>query len=95
MLSGYMTTTEAAEYLELNPDYIGSLCKKGDFPGVTKFGKAWAIPEQSVYGYEKGGQGFATEKKRKEEEKKTWLAEFNAAIREGIARKMATDLALA
>lgn len=88
MLKGYMTTTEAAEYLDFNSDYVGSLCKKGELPGATKFGKSWAIPEQSVYGYEKGGQGFATIKARKEAKKIIMLAEWNAAIQ--AAKNLAT-----
>lgn len=90
MLSGYMTTTEAAKYLEFNPDYICSLCKKGDLPGAKKFGsKMWAIPKRAVYNYEKNGQGFASIKARKEKEKRTWLATINAAIRKGQAQKQA------
>lgn len=83
MLEGYMTTTEAAKFLDFNSDYVGSLCKKGELPGATKFGKSWAIPEQSVYGYEKGGQGFAAEKERRQKENATLLATINAAIRAG------------
>lgn len=88
MLKEYMTTTEAADYLDLNYDYVGSLCKKGKLPGATKFGKSWAIPRKSVEGYEKGGQGFAALKARKEKEKAIWLTKINAAIR--AARNLAT-----
>ncbi|GEM_PF-4010772 len=85
MLEGYMTTNEAAKYLGYDPDYICQLCINKKLKGATKFGKMWAIPEEVVHIYPN----------RKEEEKKTWLAEINAAIREGIAKKMTADLALA
>lgn len=82
MLKGYMTTAEAAEHLEYNPDYICYLCKKGNFQGAEKFGnKMWAIPEQSVIEYKKNGQGFAAVKARKEAQEASMWAEINAAIR--------------
>ena len=84
-IKGYMTTSEAAKYLEYDPDYVCQLCIDGKLIGATKFGKMWAIPEKSVYRYPK----------RKEEEKKTWLNMINTAIREGTARKTAQRLATA
>ena len=74
MLQGYMTTTEAAEYLKYDPDYICYLCIHKEFPGATKFGNAWAIPEKDV-------KNYCKKKDRKEKEKMSWLAEINAAIR--------------
>lgn len=91
MLKGYMTTAEAAEYLEYNPDYICYLCKKGNFQGAEKFGnKMWAIPEEEVKKYQKNGQGFAAEKARKEAQKASMWAEINAAIRAAHSPIIAT-----
>lgn len=85
----YMTAAEAAVYLEYKQEYVCNLCKNGKFPGATKFGnKMWAIPKQSVYGYEKNGQGFAAVKVRKEKEKAIWLTKINAAIQ--AAKNLAT-----
>ncbi len=88
MITGYMTTTEAAKYLNYDPDYICALCIQKEFPGATKFGNAWAIPEEDVITYRK-------KKTRKNEAKKKWLMEINAAIRESAARKYAKNLATA
>ena len=96
VLRDCMTAAEAAEYLDYKPEYVCDLCKRGKLPGAKKFGKKmWAIPKQSVYDYEKNGQGFAAVKAKKIKAKMSWLAEFNAAIREGIAKKITADLALA
>ncbi|MBQ6664154.1 MAG: helix-turn-helix domain-containing protein [Synergistaceae bacterium] len=90
MLKEYMTTTEAAEYLGFNPDYVCSLCKKGSFSGAIKFGsKMWAIPEKSVHSYEKNGQGGAAIKARKEKKRRTELEEINAAIKFFGSQKLA------
>lgn len=51
MIEGHMTTTEAAQHLGYDPDYICSLCINGKLPGATKFGKVWAIPEKSIIKY--------------------------------------------
>ena len=88
MLKEYMTTTEAAEYLGYNSSSVCYLCMHGKLQGAEKFGKSWAIPKQSVYGYEKNGQGFAAVKARKEKEKAIWQTKINAAIR--AARNLAT-----
>lgn len=90
MLKGYMTTTEAAEYLGFHPDYVCSLCKKGDLHGAEKFGnKMWAIPKKSVHEYPKNGQGFAAVQARKQAKNAAQLAELNAAIRFFSAQKLA------
>lgn len=81
MLKEYMTTTEAADYLKYDPDYICALCTQKEFPGATKFGNAWAIPEKDVINYCK-------KKARKAKEKKMFLEEINAAIR--TAKNLAT-----
>lgn len=95
ILRDCMTTAEAAEYLGYNSDSVCNLCINGKLSGAFKFGKAWAIPKQSVYNYEKGPQGFAVGKTRKEAEKKTWLDMLNTAIREGAARRTVQSLATA
>ena len=66
MIENYMTVEEAAEYLGYHVDSLYNLFTKGKFPGAIKFGKVWAIPEESVKGYKKGLQGFAAVKARKE-----------------------------
>ena len=90
MLTDCMTTKEAAEYLGYNPDSVCNLCINGKLSGAFKFGKAWAIPKQSVYTYKKGLQGFAAEKAKKAQKKASWLAEINAARKYYAAQKLIT-----
>lgn len=95
ILKDCMTTTEAAEYLGYHSDSVCNLCIKGKLLGAFKFGKSWAIPKQSVYDYKRGPQGFAAVKAQKAKAKASWLEMINSAIREGIAKKMTADFALA
>ena len=65
-MEGYMTTQEAAEYLDYRMEYISVLCATGKLPGAKKMGKKiWIIPEKSVFEYKPGPQGFAVMKARK------------------------------
>lgn len=65
-MDGYMTTEQAAEYLGYTADYVTTLCATGKLPGAKKWGKRmWIIPEQSVFDYKPGPQGFAAVKARK------------------------------
>ena len=92
MLKDYMTTKEAAKFLGYHSDSVCNLCIKGKLPGATKFGKSWAIPRKAVEGYEKGPQGFAADKERKEAERQAQRTEINAAIRFYAAKKLAIAL---
>ena len=79
-MKGYMTTKQAAEYLDYTTEYISYLCKKGKLSGAERAGvKVWLIPEQSVYEYKPGLQGFAAVKARKLAEKEEFRRLFNAA----------------
>ena len=44
MIEGYTTVKEIAEKWGLTPRIVQSSCSEGKIEGVTKFGKAWAIP---------------------------------------------------
>lgn len=76
MIEDYMTTQEAAEYLDYKPEYICNLCSKGKLPGAQKMGKRiWVIPKEAVYGYKPGLQGFAATKAREQAEMEEWRTE--------------------
>jgi excisionase family DNA binding protein len=46
---GYMTTAEAAEYLDITPAGVRQHIRRGNLPGAEKrFGGAWLIPVSSV-----------------------------------------------
>ena len=40
----YMTIQEAAEFWEISPRRIQTLCAEGRLKGAIKFGRQWAIP---------------------------------------------------
>lgn len=44
MIEGYTTVKEIAEKWGLTSRTVQILCAEGKIKGVTKFGKAWAIP---------------------------------------------------
>lgn len=44
MIEGYTTVKEIADRWGLTPRTVQILCAEGKIQGVTKFGKAWAIP---------------------------------------------------
>lgn len=68
-MEGYMTTQEAAEYLDYRMEYISVLCSTGKLPGAKKMGKKmWIIPEKSVFEYKPGPQGFAAVRERERAE---------------------------
>ena len=54
MLAGYMTVTQAAEYLKRTVRTIRKQCKAGKFAGAEKAGNTWLIPELSVKRYSPG-----------------------------------------
>ena len=89
MLKEYMTTTEAAEYKGYTPEHVCYLCSKGKLQGVERIGKKmWIIPRKSIEDYKPGLQGQAAVNVRKEAEKETQLAEWNAAIEHFSAMKL-------
>ncbi len=44
----YMTIKEAAVKWGLSERRIQEICELNKVPGVTKFGRAWAIPKDAV-----------------------------------------------
>jgi excisionase family DNA binding protein len=44
----YMTIKEAAEKWGLSERRVQEICELKKIPGITKFGRAWAIPENAV-----------------------------------------------
>ena len=44
-MEGYLSIKEIAEKWNLTPRRVQKMCSEGLIPGVTKFGKSWAIPE--------------------------------------------------
>ena len=44
MIEGYATVKDTAERWGITPRTVQILCAEGKIDGVTKFGKAWAIP---------------------------------------------------
>lgn len=44
MIEGYTTVNEIAKKWSITPRSVQILCAEGRIEGVTKFGKAWAIP---------------------------------------------------
>ena len=59
MLQGYMTSKEAAEYINRTDSLIRKLCKAEKLPGAVKVGNTWLIPEETVKGYKPAPTGFA------------------------------------
>lgn len=46
-MNGYMTIREASARWGICERRINTLCQSGRLDGAVKFGKAWAIPEQT------------------------------------------------
>lgn len=44
MIEKYTTVSEIADKWGITPRSVQILCSEGRIEGVTKFGKAWAIP---------------------------------------------------
>ena len=44
----YISISEAAKKWEITPRRVQVLCAQGRIPGLTKFGKSWAIPKDAV-----------------------------------------------
>jgi len=43
----YISIAEAAQKWGITPRRVQVLCNEGRIPGLTKFGKAWAIPKDA------------------------------------------------
>ena len=43
----YVSITEAAKKWGITPRRVQVLCNQNRIPGLTKFGKAWAIPKDA------------------------------------------------
>lgn len=44
-MEGYITVKEAAEKWGLTVRRVQMMCSRGQINGVTKFGRAWVLPE--------------------------------------------------
>jgi excisionase family DNA binding protein len=44
----YISIAEAAEKWNITRRRVQVLCNEGRIPGLTRFGKAWAIPRDAV-----------------------------------------------
>ena len=87
MMENYLTAEEAARYLKRTTSLVCKLCVHGKLVGAKKMGKKmWIIPEQSVFEYKPGPQGFAAMKARKlaeaEQLRKTINEARNTALQE-------------
>ncbi|MCU6716639.1 helix-turn-helix domain-containing protein [Roseburia amylophila] len=47
MIEGYTTVAEIAKKWGVRPRTVQIMCAEGKIEGVTKFGRAWAIPVNS------------------------------------------------
>ena len=47
MMRGFVTAEKTAEYWNVSVRQVQLLCKNGKIEGVSKFGGAWAIPEDA------------------------------------------------
>ena len=47
MIEGYATVNEIAERWEISPRTVQIMCAEGKIDGVTKFGRSWAIPNDT------------------------------------------------
>lgn len=48
MIDGYITVQELAKKWDINERTVQSMCGDGRIPGAVKFGRSWAIPENTV-----------------------------------------------
>ena len=46
-MENYVTIKEMAEKWNLTPRMVQKMCADGKIPGVSRFGRAWAIPENA------------------------------------------------
>lgn len=47
MINGYLTANEMAEKWNLSPRQIQIMCANDEIKGAVKFGRSWAIPEDT------------------------------------------------
>ena len=67
MLPGYMTSKEAARYINRTDSLIRKLCKAGKLQGAVKVGNTWIIPEETIKNYVPAPTGFAVVWSRRRE----------------------------
>lgn len=46
-MDGYMTIKEAAAKWNISIRWVQVMCSEGRIPGLQRFGRAWAIPENA------------------------------------------------
>lgn len=46
-MDGFLTIKEVAEKWNITPRRVQILCVEGKIPGASKFGRAWAIPQDA------------------------------------------------
>ena len=46
-MEGFLTIKEVAEKWNITGRQVQKMCSDGKIPGASKFGKAWAIPENA------------------------------------------------
>ena len=56
-LSDYVSVYEAAQLINRKESLIRTLCQNGRLAGVTKFGKSWLIPRNSILNYTPAKRG--------------------------------------
>lgn len=47
MINGYLTVNEIAKKWNLSPRRVQIMCASGEIQGAIKFGRAWAIPQDT------------------------------------------------
>ena len=47
-MKGYLSVKEVAQKWEISPRWVTQYIQDGRVPGVERFGKSWAIPENAV-----------------------------------------------
>ena len=47
MINGYVTANEMAERWDLSPRRVQIMCANGEIKGAVKFGRSWAIPDDT------------------------------------------------
>ena len=66
-MNGFISIREAADKWNVSERRINQYCTEGRIPGVRKFGRSWAIPEDAVKPEDprkEGGKRIAIQGKR-------------------------------
>ena len=56
-IEGYMTTAEAAEYLNITPSGVRHHLRRGNLPNAIKVGRDWLIPIEDLDSIKDVGPG--------------------------------------